>query len=280
MLTPIQSPRGFTILPVHYTHDPEKTQEWLDRERPKYDQAAWDRDYEIDFRSQLGKPCYPAFGIHHVVRDLVVEPFAPIDLCMDFNFTPMSWLISQVQQGWESAIEEISQDSSSIELAVEEFRNRYPAHRAGVRVYGDASGKNSDGHVGKSYYQLFQLAMRGYPGPVSYRVPLANPPQRDRVSAVNLKLAAPDGVHGVRISTKCPELLQDYGEVVWSKDGKKILEDSDPKNPYSRRGHMSAAHGYKIAREWPVAREVSKALQRPIKRKPRNPAFAAMGRAD
>lgn len=71
----------------------------------------------------------------------------------------------------------------------------------------------------------------------------------------------------------------DLNEVVWRPDGRKILESHDPKNPYYRRGHMSAAWGYKIAREWPVKKAVVALIKIP-KRKPRDPAYARMGRAD
>lgn len=200
MLERLQSPRGFALLPIHYSHDAEKDQDWFEAERKKWDDAAWNKDFEIDFSSQLGKACYSDFAIHHVVRDLRVNPAAPVDLCMDFNFTPMSWVLTQVQNGWECVLDELTLDGASIERQVQELRDRLPAHQPGFRIYGDSSGRASDGHVGRSYYDIFKMAMRGYPGPLEFRIPMANPEQKDRVAAVNLKLRAPDGVAGVKIS--------------------------------------------------------------------------------
>lgn len=272
--------RGFSLAPIHYSHDPEKDASWYDVERSKWDDAGWAKEFEIDFSSQKGKPCYPTFGVHHVVRDMRFNLAQPIDLCMDFNFTPMVWELGQVQNGWECVIDEIREDGASIERSVTELRNRLPAHQPGFRIYGDATGKNSDGHVGRSYYDLFKIAMRGYPGKLEFRLPFANPFQQDRVAAVNLKLQAPDGVPGVRISPHCTELLADLGEVVWTDNGKKILESHDPKDPYYFRGHASAAWGYKIAREWPVRKAVSTGPVPKKKLRPADSPWNRVGRAD
>lgn len=269
-----RSPRGFAIVPIHYSADPEKASpEWLRTERAKYaDDATWAREMELDFAAHVGAPCYHAFRPHHLVDGLTVAAYAPLDLCMDFNANPMVWLITQVIDGWENVIEQIKMAPASISGMALEFRNRYPAHRAGLRIYGDSTGRGSDGHVGSSYYDLVELEFRGYPSKLEMRVGISNPSQLDRVAAANRRLEARDGAPGVRIDAKkCPDLVQDLQEVVWDELGKKILKTSDRANPYSQRTHASDAWSYKIAREFPIFAELIESERTRTPRRPVRP---------
>ncbi len=60
ILKPIRTPRGFLVVPIHYSHDPEKDNEWLMAQRQKYQserddwEKDWDREMEMDSRSRKG----------------------------------------------------------------------------------------------------------------------------------------------------------------------------------------------------------------------------------
>ncbi|KKK62560.1 hypothetical protein LCGC14_3003090, partial [marine sediment metagenome] len=97
----IKTPRGFAIAAVHYSLDPNKGLEWRRKERAKYGieglgQADWDREQEIDFRSQLGAPGYPAFSDLNLDPELYAYATLPLCLCCDFNVDPMGWEIAQI----------------------------------------------------------------------------------------------------------------------------------------------------------------------------------------
>ena len=129
-----------------------------------------------------------------------------------------------------------------------------PAWPAGLIVYGDATGKSSDGHVGASYYDLVEAELAGFAGPVELRVPVDNPDQKDRIAATNALLGRLEqGRPSARIDrVKCPDLAKDLAEVVWDPGGRKILKVSDPRKPYYWRTHASDGWTYKIAREYPL----------------------------
>jgi hypothetical protein len=146
---------------------------------------------------------------------------------------------------------------------VEEFRNAYPAHPAGICVYGDATGNARTGQTAQSDYDLLRIALRGYPTPISWKVPADNPDEKDRRNAFNAKLKPPDGMPGMRISPKCKELIEDLQAVVLRPDQKKILKVYDGKDPYARRTHASDAAGYLVSREWPLVQVASSALRKP-----------------
>ncbi len=67
------SPRGATVVPVHWSHDPEKKNDpgWHDRARALFatpNEA--DRELEIDFGSWVGALAYPNFSAVNRARGL------------------------------------------------------------------------------------------------------------------------------------------------------------------------------------------------------------------
>lgn len=253
------SPRGFTITPVHYTHDPAKAGiEWYSNERAKYDdESVWQREYELDFGAHVGAPVYTPFRrSFHVVEELPIYREYPLDLCCDFNVQPMVWEISQIVGGWEHVCEEIIiHNSATVDAMVQIFRTMHPTHGNIIRVYGDSSGKKR-GQSAKTDYHLMEIALRGYPVPVEFRVPPANPLVKKRTAAVNRKLSAIDSRPGAKIAARCVNLIDDLEQVVWHPKGEEILKIYKFDDPYSKRTHASDAWGYKIAREWPVTEEL------------------------
>jgi hypothetical protein len=130
--------------------------------------------------------------------------------------------------------------------------------RGEIFLTGDAAG-SSGTHAGKSDYQLiFDFFAR-----TTYRlrnqVPSADPPIRDRVTAVNAMLQNANGDVRLWIDPRCKTLAKDLARVTWRTDTKgnmvAALNKSDPKLT-----HASDALGYLIHREFPVRafrREVS-----------------------
>jgi hypothetical protein len=76
---------------------------------------------------------------------------------------------------------------------------------------------------------------------VSYRVPKANPPVRDRVSVVNARLRNARGETQLFVDPKCRELIDDFEQVSYQEDSTQIDKDKDRK-----RTHLSDALGYLI----------------------------------
>jgi hypothetical protein len=261
LLQPVRTPRNFLVVPIHYSHDPEKDEAWRDNERDKYRresedwQRDWDREMEMDFTSVSGTAAYRSYSLANLMPGMEYRPELPICLCMDFNIEPMIWEIAQVYKNLACFIDEIRLSPASIDDMVREFRNRYPAHQGELRIYGDATGNGRSPQTGKSDYDLVRLSFRGYSATLSWRVPASNPLQKDRMNAFNLKMKGTDGLVGVLIDPlKCPELVKDLKEVV-TKDG-QIVKIKKRDDPYFFRTHASDSGGYFIAREWPVIYEV------------------------
>jgi len=178
----------------------------------------------------------------------------------DFNLDPMCWLLCQANKHTVEVLDEISMPATINDAcrAIQEKLEFHGIRSGEVFITGDAAG-SSGTHAGKSDYQL----IFDYFARTTYRlrnqVPNADPPIRDRVSAVNAMLLSATGETRLWIDPKCKALLKDLARVTWRSDTKgnmvAALNKSDP-----TLTHASDALGYLIHREFPVRafrREVS-----------------------
>lgn len=254
-------PNGFLWLPIHFTHDPAKRSlEWEAGMRASFPKPSdFDKEMEIDFGMHVGSPAYARYReVTHVATGLPYDDRRPLALALDFNTNPMSLIIGQVREIQKQllVLREFVYGPTTIDSVINDFRNAYPAHRADIRIYGDAtSGTNAQ--TAKSNWDIVRAAFRGYHIVPQFRVPLGNPRIGDRLNAVNRMLSG-DGPYAILIERDlCPELIRDFREVILTKDGKKIYKVNDADDPYYFRTHPSDAFGYWIYREWPTILDAS-----------------------
>jgi len=245
VLKKITHPDGWVIVPIHYSQDPNKTAEWAQKARAGY---ARDEDFsqemELDFTAQLGAPAYPAFtSALHVKDALRYTPELPLCLTCDFNVDPCIFEVCQIRSGRLYVIDEIVLSPGNIPDMVREFRNMYPAHPAGVFIYGDSNGLSRTAQTEKSDYDIMMIHLAGYPSEVRLKVPRAHPPSRARINSLNNRLKGADGKPFVYISNKCVELIKDFQQVVLRPDGKDVLKIYREDSPYRLRTHASDALG-------------------------------------
>jgi hypothetical protein len=256
--------------------DPERHSGWVLAERPKYEkQSDWNREQEIDFRQVVGDPAYPnwADGIH-VDSDVHLVEGLPLCVACDFNVNPCVWEMAQIVRGSHlHVLDEIALGPIDVDGMVKELRNRYPTHSAPVIFYGDATGRASSVLSNMGAWDLCRLHMSGYPVPVEYRVPQANPAVSDRLGAVSARLRDADGRSWIRVHPNCKELIADGNEVVLDDRGNKEKQVHDREDPYHRRTHAFSAVGYLIYREWPLPATL---LRSQPKRRPRQRVYGKL----
>jgi hypothetical protein len=99
--------------------------------------------------------------------------------------------------------------------------------------------------AGTTDYQVIRgfFQREGYRN-VTYKVPRANPPVRERVGLMNAKLHSASSEAHLVIDRKCAELVKDLEQVTYKPDSTVIDKDKDP-----RRTHLSDALGYLVWQE-------------------------------
>ncbi len=155
----------------------------------------------------------------------------------------MSSVIAQGHGSDLHVIDEIVLKRATTQEACEEFERRVGLPQAGVVVYGDASGAAMH-TTGFSDYAVIREFFRRRSARVTYRVPNANPPVKDRVTAVNAKLKNASGEVHLFVNPRCRELIADFEQVSYMEDSMQIDKDKD-----RRRTHASDALGYLIFQE-------------------------------
>ena len=180
------------------------------------------------------------------------NPDLPIRLCCDFNVDPMAWVIAQFvteKNGLAQVrvIDEVFLRNSNTVEACQEFKSRYPNHRAGVHLYGDATGKarHSDSNI--TNWKIIETELAGYG--IQKHVPLANPAERDRVNAVNGVICNSRNVRRLLVNPSCKHLIRDFEQVAF-KDGSTQIDKSKDQ----MLTHTSDAVGYMLEKEFSLNR--------------------------
>jgi hypothetical protein len=209
-----------------------------------YDETFYKQEVLGAYLNMTGGLVYSSFSREEHVKDLKADPRLPLLWALDFNVDPMSSLIMQIVRGQVWVLGEIVIRHATTMQACEELLKRFPEHRAGVVVYGDASGSKEQ-TTGSSDYDMirdyFAIHMNA---PVQYRVPRANPSVRERINLTNSKLRSASGEIGLLMDSSCKELIKDFEQVCFKQDSYQIDKDRD-----RQRTHLSDALGYLLWQE-------------------------------
>lgn len=251
-------------------YDAILAQPYENRHLPQDFYATLTNSYDAKFADQevLGKYLSMNSGkVYHAFdRTVHLTPVsydARRQLCwsLDFNVNPMCSVIAQIDGNSVYVIDEMVLPNSNTQKACDEFWQRIqpwlPSAKerrtepVSLRVYGDSSG-GSNHTAGQSDYAIIRQFFRRMPElSVTYHVPAANPPVRDRVNAMNAKLKNAAGFIGMLIQPSCKELATDLEEVIWMADSRgNMTGDIDKRN--KKRTHVSDAIGYLAAQEFPI----------------------------
>jgi len=174
------------------------------------------------------------------------SPYLPIVIGLDFNLTPMSWVIGQERAGCFYFFDEIHLKKSHTQEASLELINRLRGlqlkSKPQLILAGDATGKAGQrAAAGKSDYSILLELLDDAGFSYSNLTPESNPNVKDRVNTVNQKLCDASGSRQLFIHpTKVPYLKKDLQRVTWKQGATFTLDQTtDP-----MLTHMSDALGY------------------------------------
>ncbi len=244
----IETPRaGYDVIlaqPYENRFLLEKVPDFYDRLKDSYDETFFRQEVLGDYLNAGGSLVYGAFarGVN-VMPTLTMDTSLPLCWAVDFNVDPMSSVVAQISGGTVRVLDEIVLHRARTDHACGEFFRRWGSPRAGVVVFGDASGA-SQKTTGRSDYDMIREFFSDKAVKVSYQVPKSNPPVKDRVNAVNARLRNARGESTLLVDAKCKELIADFEQVTYKEDSTEIDKNKD-----KRRTHLSDALGYLICEE-------------------------------
>ncbi|HXJ39984.1 MAG TPA: hypothetical protein VNH18_11970 [Bryobacteraceae bacterium] len=221
----------------------EKVPDFYDRLKDSYDETFFRQEVLGDYLNAGGALVYGAFARTVNVTPGELDPALPICWAVDFNVDPMSSVVAQVSRGVVRVLDEIVLHRATTEQACLELERRWGMPKAGIAVYGDASGAAMK-TTGLSDYQVIREFFTARQARVSYRVPRSNPAVRDRVNAMNAKLRNARGESALYVDPRCKELIADFEQVTYRDNTMEIDKNKD-----RRRTHLSDALGYLVCEE-------------------------------
>jgi hypothetical protein len=169
---------------------------------------------------------------------------------MDFNLSPMSWVLGQERVGQFYFFDEIYLERSHTQEAALELAARLRQFNLQCQVkailVGDATGKAGQrAAMGRSDLAIVEEILSQAGIRYENRTPESNPLVADRVNVVNSKLKDATGAPHIFIHrNKCPKLIRDLQRVAW-KQGTSALPKLDQTTDPTL-SHMSDAFGYSI----------------------------------
>jgi hypothetical protein len=241
---PVAGYSAIVAQPNENTYVLDKVPDFYERLKNSYDENFYRQEVLGQYLTMQGGLVYSAFNRNDHVQSLSVNPNRPLLWAMDFNVDPMSSVVAQIEGRTVFVLAEFALRHASTEEACRAFATRFPDHRSGVVIYGDASG-NSQHTTGASDYQIVrEYFQMNYGGRAAYKVPKANPSVRERIMLTNSKLRSAAGDIRLLVDPKCKELIQDFEQVSYKADSNAIDKEKD-----RQRTHLSDALGYLLWQE-------------------------------
>jgi hypothetical protein len=254
--------RGYSAImakPHENSYLLDKVPDFYERLRDSYDETFYQQEALGQYLSQQGGLVYRSFDRSKNVKKLAVNGNWPLLWALDFNVDPMSSVVAQIGGGTVFVLDEIVLRHASTQDACEEFGRRFPGHRSGIVIYGDASG-NSQHTTGVSDYEIVREYFRMHYGPrVKYKVPKANPSVRERIMLTNAKLRSASGEIRLWLDPKCKESIKDFEQVSYKAESNAIDKEKD-----RHRTHASDALGYLLWQECRPQAEIGEHQERLI----------------
>jgi hypothetical protein len=185
-----------------------------------------------DIAIKTGGEFYKCFDPEKHVAPVSYNPALPLHISWDDNVNPyLPCGIFQIEGTALRMIDEVcgTTPGNTIQAVCNEIMRRYPAHNAGMFVYGDATANRQDTRLEKGYnfYRLVLDNLQQY-RPVS-RVTPSNPPVVMRGNWLNTVFEKQYGGLSITIGTHCKHTINDLILLKEAPDGTKLKEQTtDP----------------------------------------------------
>ncbi len=224
------------------------------------DEVTYRQEYEADFVHFSGM-AYHSYSEKNNLAKLDYNPTGNLIFTFDFNVAPGTAAVMQIMKLPEPSTAVgtgiigdvlIPSGSNTIKVGNKLIRD-WGNHRGKIFCYGDATGgAKGTAKVLGSDWALIKQALWSHFGQnrVVFKVPLANPKERDRLNSMNSRLHSYGGEIRMMIDPKrAPHVVRDFEGTVLTDDGSGQIDKTDQET-----SHLTDGVGYHIHKEWPVGR--------------------------
>ena len=225
------------------------------------DPLTFRQEYEADWVNFEGMAYY-TFDAHTHLRPLEYDPNLPLVFCFDFNVDPGVAVILQDQPQLDGATCVLGEvwipRNSNTPAVCRKLCQDWGHHQGQVHLYGDATGnqRKTSGVQGTDW-ELIRQHLRGTFADVRDRVQRSNPPERDRVNAMNTRLKNAAGRVSLYVDPrKAPHVVQDLEGVSLLEGGSGEID----KKKHPELTHLTDALGYFVHAKHPIGGHVSAIL--------------------
>jgi hypothetical protein len=183
----------------------------------------------------------------------------PLRFTMDFNYNPLCGSVGQQagNTGW--TFEEFVLEQASTYDLCDKFITQFRNFRGDVYVYGDATGKRHQTQSKHSDYDIIRNKLRPIFGDrLHLKVPGHNPPIRDRLNSVNMKLKNALSVATYFIHPRCRKTILDFETCETSDMSPSVIEKRGADG--EAKTHPTDGVGYWLTYEFPVTKPRYSAL--------------------
>ena len=230
--------------------------EEIEEAKEDLDELTYKQEYEADFINFTGRAYYNYMEDSHA-RILNYDSGGDLIISFDFNVAPGVAAIGQEQQlpnkqigtGWIGEV--WIPRGSNTELVCNRIIKDWKEHKGRVFCYGDSTGgaKGSAKLLGSDWQIIKDMLRPIFGNRIWFKVPKANPRERDRVNAVNSRLKNTKGEVRMMVDPiKCPHVAEDLEGVILVEGGSGEID----KKSDETLTHVSDAVGYYVSREFPV----------------------------
>lgn len=194
----------------------------------------------FDQKKHIAKCTYDADLPLHITFDENVNPYITCEI----------WQIQRLYgKRYAVQLTEICKPppNNSREKVCKEILSRFPKHRGGVFIYGDATSEKNE--TGKEYGENFFTDILLYLKELrpTKKVPSKNPPVVSKGAFMNLILEKEWGDIVIQIDPSCKLSISDYAYTIEDSDGtilKKRVTNPDTGVSYEKNGHHVDAASY------------------------------------
>jgi PBSX family phage terminase large subunit len=204
----------------------------VEQAKQDLDQRTFRQEFEGTFENYAGSIYYNFHPVESVVQR-EIDWTKPLHIGMDFNVSPMSACVAQIEKEKIYIVDEVVIYGSNTDEMCDELKDRYGT-RMKIFIYPDpASRQRKTSAGGRTDLSILQNA--GFEVKVKHR----HPAVRDRINAVNSKLKDSNGKRYIFVSNSCKIVIKGLTRQTYK-------EDTNIPNKEDGFDHMNDALGYMI----------------------------------